>query len=182
VSANLSANPWSSTSCGESAVPIAITRESVTSDVARALIEARHAELTALYADTREADFVDLPSRDLVHGAGVFLVARLDGRPVGCGALRRLGDDQGEIKRMYVVPDARRQGVGRAVLTALEAEARQLGIAALILETGERQPEAIALYRSAGFERCPCWGDYLDSPLAVCLAKPLVEGAIATGG
>ena len=163
-------------------MPFVITRESMTSDVARALIEARHEELTALYADTREADFVDLPTRDLVRGAGVFLVAWLDDEPAGCGALRRLGDDQGEIKRMYVVPGVRRRGVGRALLQALEGEARSLGIEALILETGERQPEAIALYRSAGFEQCPCWGDYVDSALAVCLAKPLVEGAIVTGG
>jgi putative acetyltransferase len=163
-------------------VQLVITRESVTSEVARGLIAARHEELSALYADSREADFVDLPTRDLVPGAGAFLVAWLDGEPVGCGALRRLGDDQGEVKRMYVAPEARRRGIGRAMLQALEAEARKLGIAALILETGERQPEAIALYRSAGFERCPCWGDYLDSPLAVCLAKPLVEGAIVTGG
>lgn len=159
-----------------------ITREALTSEVARTLIVARHQELTALYADTREAGFLDLPTRDLAPGAGVFLVAWLDGEPVGCGALRRLGDDQGEIKRMYVVPSARRRGVGRAVLEALEDEARQLAIQALILETGERQPEAIRLYQSAGFERCPCWGDYLESPLAVCFGKPLVDGAIVTGG
>lgn len=163
-------------------MPPVITRASVTSEVARELIRARHDELTALYADTREADFLDLPTRDIAPAAGVFLIAWLDDQPVGCGALRRLGDDQGEIKRMYVVPRARRRGVARALLEALEAEARSLGIEALILETGERQPEAIALYRSAGFERCPCWGDYLESPLAVCFAKPLVEGAIVTGG
>ena len=163
-------------------MPLIISKESVTSDVARGLIAARHAELTDLYADTREADFVDFPTRDLPPQAGVFLVARLDGQAVGCGSLRRLGDDQGEIKRMYVVPAARQQGIGRAMLQALEAEARTLGIEALILETGQRQPEAIALYHSAGFSQCPCWGDYLDSPLAVCLTKALVEGAIATGG
>ena len=163
-------------------MPLVITRASLTSEVARELIRARHDELSALYADTREADFLDLPARDIAPGAGVFLIAWLDDQPVGCGALRRLGDDQGEIKRMYVVPPARRSGIGRALLEALEVEARNLGIAALILETGERQPEAIALYRSAGFERCPCWGDYLESPLAVCFAKPLVEGAIVTGG
>jgi GNAT superfamily N-acetyltransferase len=163
-------------------VPAVITRESLTSPVARSLIEARHAELAALYADTREADFVYLPTRDLAPGAGVFLVAWLDGEPVGCGALRRLGDDQGEIKRLYVLPAARRRGVGRALLQALEDQARALGIAALILETGERQPEAMALYRSAGFVERPCWGDYAESPLAVCFAKALVEGAIITGG
>lgn len=163
-------------------MPLVITRESLTSEVARGLITARNAELTERYADTREADFFDLPTRDLVPRAGVFLVAWLDGEPVGCGSLRRLGDDQGEVKRMYVVPEARRLGVGRALLEALEAEGRELGLGALILETGARQPEAIALYRSAGWETCPCWGDYLDSPLAVCLAKALVEGAIATGG
>ena len=163
-------------------MPLILKSESVTSDVARALIAARHAELTSLYADSREADFVDLPTRDLPPQAGVFLIAWLEGRAVGCGSLRRLGDDQGEIKRMYVVPEARQQGIGRAMLQALEAEARKLGIAALILETGQRQPEAIALYRSAGFEDYPCWGDYIDSPLAVCLAKLLVAGAIVTGG
>lgn len=163
-------------------MPPVITREALTSQVALGLISARHDELSALYADTREADFLDLPTRDIAPGAGVFLVAWLDGEPVGSGAVRRLGDDQAEIKRMYVVPEARRQGIARALLAALEEEARRLGVAALILETGERQPEAIALYHSAGFERCPCWGDYLASPLAVCFAKPLVEGAIITGG
>lgn len=163
-------------------MPPVITREALTSEVARALIVARHHELSALYADTREADFLDLPTRDIAPGAGAFLVAWVDGRPVGCGALRRLGDDQAEIKRMYVVPEARRSGIGRAILRALEDEARRLGVAALILETGSRQPAAIAMYEAEGFQRCPCWGDYLASPLAVCFAKPLVEGAIITGG
>jgi putative acetyltransferase len=164
------------------AVSVVVTTEPITSAVARALLVARHEELTARYADTREARFVDLPNRDLAPGAGVFVVAWLDDEPVGCGTLRRLGDDQAEIKRMYVAPAARRRGVARAILRVLEDEARQRDIGALILETGERQPEAIALYESAGFTRCPCWGDYIESPLAVCFGKPLREGAIVTGG
>ena len=63
--------------------------------------------------------------------------------------------------------------MGRVILAALEAEARQLGIARLLLETGERQPEAVTLYTRAGFVRIPPFGEYLTSPLSVCMAKDL---------
>jgi GNAT superfamily N-acetyltransferase len=66
----------------------------------------------------------------------------------------------GEIKRMYVSPDARGRGIGRAVLAAL-------------LETGLRQGEALALYERAGFSRIPAFGEYASSPLSVCMAKDL---------
>ena len=68
-----------------------------------------------------------------------------DGTAIGCGALRRIADGIGELKRMYVVPAARGQGVAKALLAALEDEARRRGWGTLRLETGPRQPEAIAL-------------------------------------
>jgi len=105
---------------------------------------------------------------------GAFLLARIKGRPVGCIGLRRYDDDVGEIKRTYVVPDARRRGVGRVLLSALEAHARRLGYRAIILETGERQPEALALYESHGYGRIPNYGHWKDSPLSVCFEKRLV--------
>lgn len=96
---------------------------------------------------------------------GVVLVARDDeGTPVGCGALRFLGDGVAEVKRMYVVPSARGHGVARAVLAGLEDAARDLGRTTLRLETGPRQPEAVGLYLSAGFRPIDAFGDYAGAP------------------
>ncbi|CAA9313762.1 MAG: Histone acetyltransferase HPA2 and related acetyltransferases [uncultured Friedmanniella sp.] len=98
----------------------------------------------------------------------VVLVARDDdGTALGCGALRPLGDDAAEVKRMYVVPAARGGGVGRTVLAALEDAARAHGWTTLRLETGPRQPEAIALYGGAGYRPIGPFGGYADDPDAV---------------
>jgi ribosomal protein S18 acetylase RimI-like enzyme len=101
------------------------------------------------------------------------VVAWEEGRAVGCGGLVRYDEREGEIRRMYVAPEARGRGVGRLVLTALEHAARELEYDALRLETGDRQPEALGLYERAGFERIPCYGPYLDDPHSVCLGKRL---------
>lgn len=104
---------------------------------------------------------------------GVFLVALVDGEPVGCGALKRMDDTTGEIKRMFVSARGRRRGVARALLSRLEEEARDLGYAWLQLETGEAQPEAVGLYDTAGWTRIPPYGRYRDDPLSICFAKQL---------
>jgi GNAT superfamily N-acetyltransferase len=107
---------------------------------------------------------------------GVFLVARLDGRPVGCGALRPDRDGRpglAEIKRMYVVPEARGRGISRALLAALEAEAVALGYRRVRLETGVRQPEAVRLYKSAGYHRIAGYGRYETDLLSLFFAKDL---------
>ena len=72
---------------------------------------------------------------------------------------------------MYVDVSARGRGVGGAILRALEAEARGLGVGRIVLETGERQPEAIRLYEAAGYTLIPRYGEYVDSPLSVCMGK-----------
>jgi GNAT superfamily N-acetyltransferase len=104
---------------------------------------------------------------------GTFLLARVEGRPVGCGGLRRHTDDVAELKRMYVVPSERRSGVARVLLSALEAHAMRLGYRSIVLETGVGQPEAIGLYESSGYRRIPNFGRWADSPLTVCLGKRL---------
>jgi GNAT superfamily N-acetyltransferase len=136
----------------------------------RALIAAAVAELAERY-DGDQDPAVELD--DLVPPRGAFLVARLDGEPVGCGGLRTLEPGAGEIKRMYVAPSVRRRGVGRALLAGLEEAARDLGWKALRLETGLRQPEAIALYQDTGYERIPDYGHWAGEPLTVCFEKPL---------
>ena len=95
----------------------------------------------------------------------LVLVARDDeGTALGCGALRVLADGVAEVKRMYVVPTARGRGVARAVLTGLEDAARDRGWTTLRLETGQRQPEAVALYTQAGYRPIAAFGSYVGAP------------------
>jgi len=101
-----------------------------------------------------------------------FFVARLDGEAVGCGALR-IDVGYGELKRMYVTPAARGHRIGRRILDRIEAEARAEGLTCLRLETGIHQPEALALYRSAGYAERDAFGAYAPDPLSVFMEKIL---------
>jgi GNAT superfamily N-acetyltransferase len=90
-----------------------------------------------------------------------------------CGGIARFDATRGEVKRMYVVPEARGLGLGRRLLEELEAQARALGYASVVLETGDRQPAALALYRRAGYVRRPCWPPYDSRALSFCFEKSL---------
>jgi GNAT superfamily N-acetyltransferase len=149
-----------------------IRRAEITSPIVQQLILALNAELEAMYPE-EGANHFRLDADEVSDGRGAFLVAYRDGQAVGCGAVRRNDPQVAEIKRMYVAPESRGRGVARHVLTALEAEARQLGVSRLVLETGLRQVEALALYRRAGFVEIPLFGEYIDSPLSVCMEKNL---------
>ena len=128
------------------------------------LTTAQQAELRARYEGGTEPGTP--PS---AADVGVVLVARQpDGTPVGCGALRPLEPGVAEVKRMYVVPEARGRGVSRALLAALEAAAVDRGWTTLRLETGPRQPEAIGLYESAGYRPIAAFGRYVEEPDAGC--------------
>jgi GNAT superfamily N-acetyltransferase len=108
---------------------------------------------------------------------GRFFLATLEGEPVGMGGWRWGGPAEGdaEIKRMYVREERRRTGVARAILDELERTAKEAGARRLVLETGSAQPEAIAMYRVAGFVDIPAFGHYAYSPDAVHLGKELSE-------
>jgi hypothetical protein len=151
-----------------------IRREEVTSGVAAALIGALNDELTRLYPEDGACHF-RLDTDEVADGRGAFLVARVGGQAGGCGAIRRNADGSGEIKRMYVAPSWRGRGIGARLLAALEAEARRLAIGRLVLETGTRQDAALALYRGAGWVEIPAFGEYLGSPLSLCMEKRLVR-------
>jgi GNAT superfamily N-acetyltransferase len=137
------------------------------------LVDALAEDVRARYGDDDDGEPAVGASELAAPSGGSFLLARIEGRPVGCIGLRRYDDDIAEIKRMYVVPDARRQGVGRVLLEVLEAHARRLGYRAVILETGVMQPEALALYESRGYSRIENYGHWADSPLSVCFEKRL---------
>jgi GNAT superfamily N-acetyltransferase len=151
---------------------LAITPEPLSSADARALIARLDAELTERYPNPDDNHF-ELSAEQVSEERGVFLIARIDAEPVGCGALRQVEPAVGEIKRMYVAPSARGAGVGRQLLAELERYARRLGLRRLVLETGERQPEALRLYERAGFSRIDCFGEYLATPVSLCMAKSL---------
>jgi GNAT superfamily N-acetyltransferase len=142
------------------------------SPTAQALIAALNAELAARYPE-EGANHFRLDEDEVGPGRGAFLVAYREGAPVGCGAVRKIDAATAELKRMYVAPSARGLGLGRRILDAIEAEARALGAARLVLETGERQREAIGLYEGAGFTRIAPFGEYVGSPLSVCMGKTL---------
>jgi putative acetyltransferase len=138
----------------------------------QALVSAQQAEMRAIdgrgdIGPTRVAAMFEEPD-------GVFLVVRdQDGRAVGGGGLARFDRLRGELKRMYVVPEARGRGLGRQLLVALEAEALRLGYRGLVLETGVQQTEALRLYTSSGYEPIPCYGPYASQPISRCFGKSL---------
>lgn len=101
----------------------------------------------------------------------LFAVARdSDSQAIGCAAIV-LGAEFGELKRMYVSPHGRGQGVARKLLALLEANAINAGCRLFTLETGPYQPEALAFYASAGYERRGAFGDYVDDPMSVFMHK-----------
>lgn len=108
-----------------------------------------------------------------VEGDGVVLIARIADRPCGCAVLRRIDEGAAEVKRMWVDPDTRGVGVGRALLDELIDRARRLGVGEVRLETDAALGSAVMLYRRFGFTECPPWGPYVDAPDSLCMAVRL---------
>lgn len=141
--------------------------------VAQRLIAAAMADLGERYGGT--GDDSPIEPGDFDPPGGSFFVAVLDGQPVGCGGWRSHGDlgDVAEVKRLYVAPGARRTGVARALMAAIEASVREGGRRRIILECGQKQPEAIRLYESSGYQRIENFGYYRDAPLCVSFGRDI---------
>jgi GNAT superfamily N-acetyltransferase len=152
---------------------VEIRRESFDSEAARGLADALETELLATYDGDPGSGGLPAASVFEPPSGGAFLVGRIDGRAVACGGVARYDEATGEIRRMYVVPEARGRGLSRRVLQALEEEARTLGYAFVRLETGSLQAEAIGLYVSNGFRPIPRYGPFADDPRSVCFEKRL---------
>jgi GNAT superfamily N-acetyltransferase len=154
-----------------------VDRVPITHPDAVLLVEQVQEEYVVRYGGRDESP---IDAAEFEDPTGMFFLGRLDGVPVVTGAWRRRTDvtlagttRTVEIKRMYVAPAARGLGLARRMLAHLEDTARTAGIEAVVLETGMRQPEAIALYASSGYARIPGFGYYKDSPLSRCFGKPL---------
>jgi GNAT superfamily N-acetyltransferase len=144
--------------------------ESFDSADGTALRAAQRAELDARYGSDDHEPGAAPTGADVTF----FVIARDEpGTALGCGGLRLLATGSAEIKRMYVRPVARGSGVATAILGALEAEARRLGVTTLLLETGTVQPDAIRFYEREGYTRIDNFGPYRGEPLSVCYAREL---------
>ncbi|GHB41563.1 N-acetyltransferase [Streptomyces xanthochromogenes] len=136
-------------------------------------------EYAERYGD--EGDITPLDAAMFMPPRGLYLIAYdPEGRPVATGGWRsqdaneeNYRDGDAELKRMYVVPEARGRGLARRILAALEADARAAGRTRMVLETGTKQPEAITLYTSTGYEPCEKFGHYRTYDTSRCFAKPL---------
>jgi GNAT superfamily N-acetyltransferase len=138
--------------------------------VAQALIAAVQQEYVERYGGPDDSP---VDPGEFAPPLGCFVVAYAGAEPVATGGLRPADDGAMEIKRMYVRPQWRGQGLSRAVLADLEQRARDLGAKRIVLETGERQPEAIRLYETSGYERIDGFGHYACSPMSVSFGKDL---------
>ena len=144
------------------------------------LIQSRTAhdpELTALVMaqqhELREADGGLDGQVFMPHDDAQYLAVSVGGRVVACGAWQALDDRVAELKRMYVRPAFRGQGIARQLVVALEEEVLAAGRTVVRLETGTYLPAAIALYRSAGYRPIPAYGEYVGNPFSVCFEKRL---------
>lgn len=162
---------------GVRAGALRIDRVAITDTSAQALIAQVQAEYVARYGGP---DNTPLDPSMFEPPAGAFFVGFLGEAPVAIGGWRmrpdvvRLGGRlSAEIKRMYVAPAGRRAGVGRAMLAHLERTAAGAGADVMVLETGIAQPEAIALYESAGYEPVDKFGHYAWSPKSRCFGRRL---------
>ncbi|MFJ9646680.1 GNAT family N-acetyltransferase [Streptomyces sp. NPDC004244] len=128
-----------------------------------------------------EGDATHLDPAMFLPPQGLYLVAYdTSGSPLATGGWRAqdendegYSDGDAELKRMYVIPRARGLGLARRILAELEADARAAGRTRMVLETGDKQPEAIALYLSEGYTMTEKFGYYRDYASSRCMAKSL---------
>jgi GNAT superfamily N-acetyltransferase len=126
-------------------------------------------------------DATPVESSEFAPPSGAFMVGYVEGLPVACGGWRlrsagpdpQLRDGDVELKRMFVADEHRGRGYARLLLAELEGAARDAGGLRIVLESGIRQPEAIALYLSSGYEAMARFGMYRDSEDSLCFTKPL---------
>lgn len=136
----------------------------------RALVALLDQEL--LVRDGEEHEFYAAYNK--INSLAHVVVAYRGELAVGCGAVKKYAEDVAEIKRMFVLPEKRGQGIAGEVLVELERWARELGFAECILETGKKQPEAIRLYQKSGYTRIPNYGQYEGVVNSVCMKKQLI--------
>ena len=154
--------------------PWTLAAVSYTSPAARGLTQALHREQVATYGRADDPAVTDATEFDSPNGA-FLLAVRADVTALACGGWRTACPGTAEIKRMYVAPAVRGQGLGRQILVALEDDARRHGMSEVILETGVNNLAALALYARCGYARIPSYVPGRDLRINRALGKPLVS-------
>ena len=108
-----------------------------------------------------------------IENLNQVIIAYADEKPVGCGAFKNYKPQVVEIKRMFVLPGHRGKGIAGQILQQLEFWAAEFNNSTCILETGKKQPEAIALYRKSGYKIIPNYGQYENVENSVCMEKKI---------
>jgi len=162
-------SPWTDTCSGPVHAALILRPEPLDSPASVSLVERVQQDYVVRYGGR---DRTPMTPAEFVPPHGQFLVGYLGDVPVACGGVR-VHDGVAELKRMYLDPGLRRRGVARVLLLALEDAARGLGASRVILESGTKQPEALAFYVAAGYERIPNFGIHAASPTSRCFAKTL---------
>ena len=148
---------------------VTIVRTVTTVPAFQALVRELDADLDARYGEVQAL----YNQHNVVETITTAVLAYDGERAVGCGCFKPHGETAVELKRMFVTADARGQKVGSQLVGDLEAWARELGYTTCVLETGDKQFEAIAMYERLGYAVTPPFGPYVDLPASVCMAKPL---------
>jgi GNAT superfamily N-acetyltransferase len=149
-------------------MPPTITRERPDSPDARVLIDELSAYLTPLSPPESQHGY---SIEKLLERNVDFFVVRVEGEPAGCGGIEFFGEEYGELKRMYVRPNLRGQGLGKLIVEHLIQQASGRGVPLVRLETGSFMQDAIRLYERAGFYRILPFGDYKEDPLSTFFEK-----------
>jgi GNAT superfamily N-acetyltransferase len=151
---------------------LALRVEPADSTASRTLQGAFFADIAERYPGWKPTSSQSVETSELAPPAGIWLVAYLGDRPVGCGGLQALDPQTAEIRRIFINQTARGRGIGRALLSELEAHARRIGYQRVRLTTGDQQPEALNLFESAGYKETAPFTDgaftrhWMEKPIA----------------
>jgi GNAT superfamily N-acetyltransferase len=138
---------------------VQVTVERVDAEVSRRLQQAFFADIASRYPGWEPASSQPVNPSELAPSVGIWLIAYRDGHAIGCGGLQRLDAQTGEIRRIFLDKTERGRGTGRRLLVELEEHARRHGYKRVRLTTGDRQPEALRMFQSAGYEEIPPFTD-----------------------
>ena len=138
---------------------VQVTIERADAQVSLVLQEAFFADIASRYPGWEPSSSQSVEPSDLAPPHGIWLIAYRDGHAIGCGGLQRLDAETGEVRRIFLDQTERGRGTGRRLLIELEEHARRLGYRQVRLTTGDRQPEALRMFQSAGYQEIPPFTD-----------------------
>lgn len=132
------------------------------------------AQLDVLLAERDGEDNIYYSQFNKIDQLNQVVVIYEDDQPLACGAIKAFNQEAMEVKRMYTISTQRGKGLATKVLAELEAWTADLGYSKCVLETGKRQPEAIALYEKNGYQRRPNYGQYIGIENSICFEKAII--------